>query len=147
MAQPLIIMSAIPFGFIGVVAAFAIFGLPIGFMALMGMLGLVGVVINDSIVLVTFINRYLKDYGFNVHSLVKAAVSRFRPVLLTTVTTVVGLLPVAHMPGGDPFLKPMATSFAYGLIFSTTIVLIFVPTCYLIYMRILERLNKAPHLE
>lgn len=135
LAQPVIIMTAIPFGFIGVVGAFLIFGLPIGFMALMGMLGLVGVVINDSIVLVTFINRYIQEHGFNIESLVKASQSRFRPVILTTFTTVVGLLPVAHMPGGDPFLKPMATSFAYGLLFSTTITLIFVPTCYYFYMK------------
>lgn len=146
MIQPLIVMSAIPFGFIGVVIAFKVLGLSIGFMALMGMLGLVGVVINDSIVLVTFINRYLKEYGFEQASVVKASVSRFRPVILTTVTTVVGLLPIAHMPGGDPFLKPMATSFAYGLLFSTTITLIFVPTCYLIYMKILVRFNKAPSI-
>lgn len=135
LAQPIIVMTAIPFGFIGVVGAFLIFGLPIGFMALMGMLGLVGVVINDSIVLVTFINTYLEENGLSLNSIVKAAESRFRPVLLTTVTTVVGLLPVAHMPGGDPFLKPMATSFAYGLLFSTTITLIFVPCCYYIYMK------------
>ena len=72
-------------------------------------------------------------------SLVKASLSRFRPVILTTFTTVVGLLPVAHMPGGDPFLKPMATSFAYGLLFSTSITLIFVPSCYFLYMRFIDR--------
>ena len=147
LAQPIIIMSAIPFALIGVVFAFFVFKLPLGFMALMGMLGLVGVVINDSIVLVTFINRYLENYGFHIDSLVKASVSRFRPVILTTFTTVAGLLPVAHMPGGDPFLKPMATSFAYGLLFSTTITLIFVPTSYLLYMRVLEKFNKAPRLD
>lgn len=147
LAQPLIIMSAIPFGLIGVVVSFLILGLPMGFMALMGILGLVGVVINDSIVLVTFINKYLKEEGFHLESLVKASVSRFRPVILTTVTTVAGLLPVAHLPGGDPFLKPMATSFAYGLLFSTTITLIFVPTCYVLYMRLLEKLKKAPHID
>ena len=87
------------------------------------------------------------DFQVAIESLIKAAVSRFRPVILTTITTVVGLLPVAHMPGGDPFLKPMATSFAYGLLFSTTITLIFVPTCYLLYMRILEFFQKAKHLE
>jgi multidrug efflux pump subunit AcrB len=147
LAQPLIIMSAIPFGFIGVIGSFFIFDLAIGFMALMGVLGLAGVVINDSIVLVTFINRYLKTDGFHMSSLVKASVSRFRPVILTTFTTVVGLLPVAHMPGGDPFLKPMAVSFAYGLLFSTSITLIFVPTCYVLYMKILEKLNKGEHLD
>ncbi|MBT4793113.1 MAG: efflux RND transporter permease subunit, partial [Halobacteriovoraceae bacterium] len=144
LAQPIMIMSAIPFGLIGVVVAFLILKLPLGFMALMGMLGLVGVVINDSIVLVTFINRTLENEGFHIESLVKASVSRFRPVILTTFTTVVGLLPVAHMPGGDPFLKPMATSFAYGLLFSTTITLIFVPTSYYLYMRFLIKFNKVP---
>lgn len=135
--QPLIIMSAIPFGLIGVVFSFSLLGLPLGFMALMGILGLVGVVINDSIVLVSFINKYLVDHGKNIDSLVKASISRFRPVILTTFTTVVGLLPVAHMPGGDPFLKPMATSFAYGLLFSTSITLIFVPSCYFLYMKLI----------
>lgn len=133
MARSLIIISAIPFSLIGVVAAFLILDLPIGFMALMGILGLVGVVVNDSIVLVTFISRAIeKDKSFG--SLVSATVSRFRPVILTTLTTVSGLLPVAHMTGGDPFLKPMATSFAYGLLFSSLITLIFVPCCYKVYI-------------
>ena len=139
MAQPLIIMSAIPFGLIGVVVSFKLFGMPIGFMALMGMLGLVGVVINDSIVLVTFINRKLTQDGHSLEGLVNATISRFRPVILTTVTTVAGLLPVAHAPGGDPFLKPMATSFAYGLLFSSAITLIFVPACYKNYMDFIDR--------
>jgi multidrug efflux pump subunit AcrB len=147
MGQPLIIMSAIPFGLIGVVASFKLLGLPIGFMALMGMLGLVGVVINDSIVLVTFINRSLEDKGYTLEVLTDATVSRFRPVVLTTVTTVAGLLPVAHMPGGDPFLKPMATSFAYGLLFSSAITLIFVPACYLLYIKILAQFGKVEILE
>ena len=139
MAQPIIIMSAIPFGLVGVVASFKILGLPFGFMALMGMLGLVGVVINDSIVLVTFINRSLKEKGHNLETLINSTVTRFRPVVLTTVTTVVGLLPVAHMPGGDPFLRPMATSFAYGLLFSSAITLVFVPACYKIYIDFVDK--------
>ncbi len=144
MAQPIIIMTAIPFGLIGVVASFKLFGMPIGFMALMGMLGLVGVVINDSIVLVTFINRSLKEKGHSVKVLIEATLTRFRPVILTTFTTVAGLLPVAHMPGGDPFLKPMATSFAYGLLFSSLITLIFVPACYKIYVDFVDRkFNKG----
>ncbi|MBD66664.1 MAG: hypothetical protein CME62_15760 [Halobacteriovoraceae bacterium] len=147
MIQPLIIMTAIPFGLIGVVFSFLVFGLSIGFMALMGMLGLVGVVINDSIVLVSFVNRYIEEHGLKIDSLVKACVSRFRPVILTTFTTVAGLLPVAHMPGGDPFLKPMATSFAYGLLFSSTITLVFVPVCYFVYLKGMQRLGKIEAFE
>ncbi len=147
LAQPLIIMSAIPFGLIGVVASFWIFQLPIGFMALMGMLGLVGVVINDSIVLVSFINRYIGEFGMKKDSLIKACLSRFRAVILTTFTTVAGLLPIAHMPGGDPFLKPMATSFAYGLLFSSLITLVFVPCCYLIYLNFMSKRGKSINLK
>jgi multidrug efflux pump subunit AcrB len=144
LAQPIIIMTAIPFGLIGVVISFKIFGLAIGFMALMGMLGLVGVVINDSIVLVTFINRTLLEEGEGVKSIVKASVSRFRAVILTTFTTVVGLLPVAHAPGGDPFLKPMATSFAYGLLFSSAITLILVPSIFKVVEDLKQRFSKKP---
>lgn len=146
LVQPILVMSAIPFALIGVVISFLILKLPIGFMALMGMLGLVGVVINDSIVLVTFINRHVHDTGFNLDSLVKATLSRFRPVILTTFTTVAGLLPVVHAPGGDPFLKPMATSFAYGLLFSSSLTLIFIPCTYYIYMKVIKRFNKEPEL-
>jgi multidrug efflux pump subunit AcrB len=90
----------------------------------------------------------LLEEEYSVNSVVKATVTRFRPVILTTVTTVAGLLPVAHATGGDPFLKPMATSFAYGLLFSSLITLIFVPACYKFYIDIVgwkqkRVLNKA----
>ena len=147
LALPAIIMSAIPFGLIGVVASFKVFSLPIGFMALMGMLGLVGVVINDSIVLVTFIARTLKHEGWTLESVITATKSRFRPVILTTFTTVVGLLTVAHMPGGDPFLRPMATSFAYGLLFASGITLLFIPALYKTLLDVMAKFNKAPDLE
>jgi len=132
--QPFIIMSSIPFGLVGVILAFYIMDMPMGFMAIMGMIGLIGVVVNDSIVLVNFINMRIKEKIISKkEAVVQACLSRFRPVILTTFTTVAGLLPIAHMPGGDPFLKPMALAFAYGLIFSTTLTLIFVPTSYYIY--------------
>jgi len=134
--QPLIVMSAIPFGLIGVIGIFWLVGLPIGFMALMGVIGLIGVVVNDSIVLVSFINNLvnLGEIGLK-ESVLKGSASRFRAVILTTFTTVAGILPIAHMPGGDPFLKPMAFSFAYGLLFSSTITLLFVPCAFYIYAR------------
>ncbi|MCB9096026.1 MAG: efflux RND transporter permease subunit [Halobacteriovoraceae bacterium] len=137
--QPLIIMSSIPFGMIGVVAIFLIMGLPIGFMALMGIIGLIGVVVNDSIVLVSFINKKITEAQDLKSAIIGACLSRFRPVILTTFTTVAGLLPIAHMPGGDPFLKPMAISFAYGLLFSTTITLLFVPASYYVYALFLQK--------
>ena len=109
----------------------------------MGIIGLVGVVVNDSIVLVSFINNGLKK-SEDIFGTIKAAcLSRFRPVILTTFTTVAGLLPLAHTPGGDPFLKPMAISFAYGLIFSTTLTLLFVPCVYYIYENIRRRFSTV----
>lgn len=147
LAQPFIIMTAIPFGIVGVVLSFFVFDLSLSFMGLMGILGLIGVVINDSIVLVTFINRTLDEKGYHISSLVEASVSRFRPVILTTVTTVAGLLPVAHLPDGDPFLKPMAVSFAYGLLFSTSITLLFVPACFMAYIKVMAKFNKLPEID
>ena len=133
LGQPLVILSTIPLGLIGVIFTFKILGMSLGFMAMMGVIGLVGVVINDSIVLVNFINkRRKKGEGVGV-AILKAAKSRFRPILLTSFTTVAGLLPIAHAKGGDPFLKPMAVSFAWGLMFSTLVTLFFIPSAYLIY--------------
>jgi multidrug efflux pump subunit AcrB len=138
LVQPAIIMAAIPLGLIGVILVFKLFGMSFGFMAMMGVIGLVGVVVNDSIVLVTFLNKHLNEYKDRFEAVVKGTISRFRPVILTTFTTVAGLLPIAHDPDGDPFLKPMATSFAYGLLFSTTLTLMFVPNCYFLYVKVID---------
>jgi multidrug efflux pump subunit AcrB len=136
--QPFVIMAAIPLGLTGVIFTFKLFGDPLGFMAGMGVIGLVGVVVNDSIVLVNFINKKREDIESLGQAILEASVSRFRPVILTTLTTVAGLFPIAHAglfggPAGDPFLKPMALSFAYGLLFSTMITLLFIPCLYLFY--------------
>lgn len=136
LAQPAIVMSAIPFGIGGVVLTFFIFGQPLGFMAAMGAIALTGVVVNDSIVLVSFINKTRESEPDVYLAIFKASISRFRPVILTTITTVVGLLPIAHATGGDPFLKPMALSFAYGLGFSTFVTLVFIPILYLLYVKL-----------
>ncbi|MDH5716696.1 MAG: efflux RND transporter permease subunit [Spirochaetia bacterium] len=136
-----VIMSAIPLGFIGVSVAFFLHkklhimpDLVFGFIATMGIVGLTGVVVNDSIVFVDFINK-LRKAGLNRHdAIVGAGLHRLRPVILTTVTTVVGLLPTAYGLGGDdPFLKPMALAMAWGLFFATIITLIIVPSLYAIW--------------
>jgi multidrug efflux pump subunit AcrB len=138
LAQPLVVMSAIPLGLIGVIFTFKLFGASLGFMAMLGVVGLVGVVVNDSIVLVTFINQQRENLDSILEAIVAGCRSRFRPVILTTFTTVAGLLPVAHTPGGDPFIKPMAMSFAWGLLFSTVVTLIFVPCSYFSYVKSLN---------
>lgn len=138
LAQPLIVMSAIPFAVIGVIFAFLIHGQPFSFLAFLGIIGLAGVVVNDSIVLVDCANQLrLEDPSKSTFELlVEAGSIRLRAVMLTTVTTVLGLLPTAYGIGGkDPFLVPMALAFGWGLAFATFITLIMVPVFYLnLYM-------------
>ena len=138
----LAVMSAIPLGMIGVIWAFKMFGMSLGFMAMMGIVGLVGVVVNDSIVLVDCINEYRQKEPDLIQAIFKGCLARLRAVILTTVTTVAGLLPVAHATGGDPFIKPMAMSFAWGLAFATTVTLIYVPCQYIVFEKISNWFRK-----
>ncbi|MBN1794315.1 MAG: efflux RND transporter permease subunit [Candidatus Omnitrophica bacterium] len=131
--QPLIIMLAIPFGLIGVIVAFKLHHEPVSFLAGMGIIGLIGVVVNDSIVLVEFINKKRKEGLPLREAVIQAGQIRLRPVILTTITTVGGLLPVAYGIGGnDPFLKPMALALSWGLAFATTLVIFMIPCIYLV---------------
>ncbi|WP_061286347.1 efflux RND transporter permease subunit [Leptospira interrogans] len=131
--QPVIVVSSIPFSLIGVILAFVLHGEYFGFLAFLGIVGLAGVVVNDSIVLVDFANQLkLEKPGEDIDSiLVETGLLRLRPVVLTTVTTVLGLLPTAYGIGGkDPFLVPMALAFGWGLAFSSFLTLVAVPVLY-----------------
>ncbi len=131
--QPLVVMMAIPFGLIGVVWAFFLHQLPIGFFMFMGAIGLTGIVVNDSIVLVEFVNNLRRKGVDRRHSLVEAGQLRLRPVILTTITTALGLTPTAYgIWGGDPFLKPMALTIVWGIICATALTLIALPCIYAI---------------
>jgi multidrug efflux pump subunit AcrB len=145
--QPLIIMLAIPFGLIGVVIAYLVHGVPFSFLAIMGIVGLNGIVVNDSIVLVDFINK-LRSQGLCRHdSIVKAGQMRLRPVILTTVTTAGGLATVAYGIGGkDPFLVPMALSICWGLVFATMLTLIVIPCIYSIVDDLSLKITKRPSI-
>lgn len=141
--QPLIVMLAIPFGLIGVVIAFLLHGLPLSFMAILGIVGLNGIVVNDSIVLVDFINKLRRKGMGRRNSIVKAGQMRLRPVILTTITTVGGLSTVAYGIGGkDPFLVPMALSISWGIAFATMLTLIVIPCIYSIVDDIALKLTK-----
>ncbi|MFA4973677.1 MAG: efflux RND transporter permease subunit [bacterium] len=131
--QPFIVMLSIIYGFSGVSLAFFLHGEPISFLALVGTVGLSGVVVNNAIVMIDFINKALSD-GLPVHdAVVKAARLRIRPIFLTTVTTLLGILPMAYGIGGrDPFLIPMALSFGWGLIFSSMCTLFVTPCVYMV---------------
>ena len=131
--QPLIIMSAIPFGMVGAFWGHLIMGMTITMMSMFGMVALAGVVVNDSLVMVHFINRKRKlnvDLGVAVR---EAGVVRFRPILLTSLTTFAGLSPLLMEKSMQArFLIPMALSLASGVLFATFITLFLVPTGYLI---------------
>jgi multidrug efflux pump subunit AcrB len=135
LTQPLMVMTAIPFGIAGVIFAFALHGESIGFVAIMGIIGLGGVVVNDSLVLVSHINRLQAQMpGENIKKVVaRGSANRLRAVILTTLTTVGGVLPLAYGFGGtDPYMAPMCLALAYGLMFATPITLILVPSLYVI---------------
>jgi multidrug efflux pump subunit AcrB len=133
--QPLLVMFAVPFGLIGVIFAFAVHGQAIGFLAMLGVIGLVGIVVNDSLILVNLANR-IRDAQADAPPadvIVNATKDRLRPILLTSVTTVAGLLPMAYGIGGsDPFSAPMALAMGYGILFATPLTLILLPCLLLI---------------
>ncbi|MCB1226379.1 MAG: efflux RND transporter permease subunit [Verrucomicrobiales bacterium] len=130
-AQPLVVMMVIPFGIVGAVVGHLLHDLPLSMLSLFGMLALAGVIINDSIVLVDFINR-ARQQGMTVfEAVVESGPRRFRPILLTSVTTFVGLMPLLAEKGtSSQFLIPMAVSLGYGILFGTMITLVLVPVCY-----------------
>ncbi|WP_038248769.1 efflux RND transporter permease subunit [Ghiorsea bivora] len=127
-AYPFLVMFAIPFGVIGIVVGLFLHGQPLSFMSLMGFVALTGVVVNSSLVLAVLIQREFEDGKPWFEAIVYGGKRRFRAVMLTAITTVVGLLPTAYGWGGfDPFVAPMALALSWGLIFSTLITLFAIP--------------------
>jgi len=144
--QPLLVMIAIPFGVIGVIVGFSLHNEALGFLAMTGVIGLAGVVVNDSLVLVNHINE-LKQTNpeKNIKELVAQGTSnRLRAIVLTTVSTVVGLLPLAYGIGGsDPYMSPMALALGWGLLFATPLTLILLPCLYVIGNDVGRMLKRA----
>ena len=129
--QPFIVMAAIPFGLGGVVIGHLVMGENLSFMSLLGFIALAGVVVNDSLILVDFINRSRRSGTSAYDSIIQSGVVRLRPVMLTTVTTVGGLVPLAFFATGQAkFLSPMAISVVWGLSFATVLTLILTPCLY-----------------
>jgi len=131
--QPLIVMGVIPFSLVGAILGHMIMGMNLSVMSLMGMLALMGVVVNDSLVLVDYINRRRRE-SIDLHTAIsKAGVARFRPILLTSLTTFVGLAPLMLEKSTQAqFLIPMAISLGFGILFATLVTLLLVPVSYLI---------------
>ena len=139
--QPFIVMSIIPFGIIGAVLGHWIMGINISLLSIMGMLALVGVVVNDSLVLVDYINKNKKESL--QEAILNAGVARFRPVILTSLTTFIGLMPLLFEESTQAqFLIPMAVSLAFGILFATFITLLLVPINYSIMDSIGQKYNR-----
>jgi len=131
--QPMIIMLAIPFGIVGAIAGHLIMGYSLSVISMFGLVALSGVVVNDSLVLIDFANRRRRAGMHHFDAIHEAAIHRFRPILLTTLTTFGGLTPIIFETSRQArFLIPMAISLGYGILFATVITLVLVPSFYLI---------------
>ena len=131
MTQPFVIMFAIPLASIGVVVGHELMGRDLSFMSLIGLLALTGVVVNDSLILIDLINRR-RAAGDDLETAMRVGGrQRFRPILLTTITTMMGLAPLTFFASGQArFLQPMAISVFFGLAMTTFLILVVVPAAY-----------------
>ena len=129
--QPAVIMCAIPFGVVGMILGHLAMGRVISFLSLIGFVALTGIVVNDSLILVDCVNRRRAEGMGMTEAIVTSGVQRFRPILLTSITTMVGLSPLALFASGQArFLQPMAITIFYGLASSTVLILIVIPCVY-----------------
>ena len=142
--QPLVIMSVIPFGAVGAITGHYVLDQQLMFFSALGIVALSGVVVNASLVLVDYANRQRREGMETVEAILKATSVRFRPIILTSVTTFVGLIPLmsTSTPATAPFL-PMAISLAWGVLFATVITLLLVPCLYLMVEDFLQLLPKV----
>ena len=144
--QPLIIMTAIPFGLIGAVVGHYFMGLDITMISIFGIVALSGIVVNDSLILIDFINSKVRQGSHVFDAVVDAGQNRFRPVLLTSVTTVAGLFPLLLETSFQAqFLIPMAVSISCGLVVATLLTLVFVPALYGIIHDLTRTIAGLPH--
>ena len=145
-SQPMLVLAAVPFSLIGVIWAFYFHGEPLSFFALTGSLALMGVIVNDSLVMVSHLN-YIRDKSAQLEDktvwIARGSRDRLRAVVLTTLTTMAGVLPLAYGIGGtDVFLQPMVLALGYGLIFGTFLTLILLPCMYLMNYDFINMLGR-----
>ena len=145
---PLLIMTAIPFGFMGAIFGHLIFDMPLALFSYFGIGAAAGVVVNDNLVLVDYIRRREDEGLTSYEAVLDAAVNRFRPIFLTTVTTFVGLIPImAERSTTAEFLKPAVLSLSFGVLFALFVSLLMVPALYMIgwdYQQFVRRLRGKP---
>ena len=130
-SQPLLIMIAIPFAFIGMIFGNLVTGVPFGIMSVFGFFAASGVAVNDNLVLIDYVNR-LRAKGVGAYqAMLDACVARFRPILLTSVTTFIGIMPILFETSVQAeFLKPMVVALAFGVLFDFFLTLMLVPAMF-----------------
>lgn len=142
--QPFFVMLAVPFGAIGALFGHIVLGITPSYLSIFGILALAGVVVNDSLVMVDFINKKVRAGEDLRTAVIESGTRRFRPIFLTSITTFVGLLPLLFDRSLQAqFLIPMATSLAFGILFATAITLYLIPSAYVVAEEIRELLGKA----
>lgn len=144
--QPFLVLAAIPFGLMGVILAFALHQKAFGFLALMGVIGLSGVVVNDSLVLIDHLNNLRKQHPKTplLTLVAQGTTNRLRPITITSLTTIAGLLPLAYGLGGsDPLIAPMALSLGYGILFATPLTLVLLPCLFMVYDDVRQWLSSG----
>jgi len=132
--QPFIVMCAIPFGLIGAVLGHLIMGMDLTILSMFGVVALTGVVVNDSLIMVDYVNRNRSKYKGIIDAVRMSGVARFRAILLTSLTTFAGLAPLVFFEKSvqAQFLVPMAISLSFGVMFATVVTLVLVPAGYII---------------
>ncbi len=148
--QPVVVLFSVPFGALGVFFGFSLIGQPLSFMTMLGVLALSGVAVNDALVLVDFVNQHRRQGHGLIESVHKAGSVRMRPVLITSMTTIGGLIPLAFFASGQAkFLSPMALSLVFGMVSATLMTLVLVPIGYVILEDFLSlfRRRKKPQAD
>ncbi|MEO1337452.1 MAG: efflux RND transporter permease subunit, partial [Myxococcota bacterium] len=131
--QPMVVMSAIPFGIVGAVAGHLIMGYDLSLISVFGIVAVSGIVVNDSLVLVHAANERRNEGHTSLDAIQWAGRRRFRPIILTSLTTFFGLMPmILETSVQARFLIPMAISLAFGILFATSVILLLVPSLYMV---------------
>lgn len=147
LTQPFVVASVIPFGVIGVIWALFLHSIPLGIMGMIGIVGMAGVVVNDSLVMVDAINRSKQGTEDYRQAIIFGAISRLRPILMTTLTTLGGVFPMAYGLGGEVgFTRPLAFTMGWGLLFTTILTLTFLPSLLLIlddFSRFFKKVSRT----
>ena len=131
--QSAIIMISIPFGIVGAIIGHLIMGYSLSILSMFGIVALSGVVVNDSLILIDFANKRIQEGFTHFSAILNAGIQRFRPIILTTLTTFFGLTPMIFETSRQAkFLIPMAISLGFGILFSSFIILVMVPALYII---------------